>query len=221
MSKPYRNKKWLIFRQEVIELDGNCCSVCRRLESDGVILQVHHKHYIEGKFPWEYSYDDCETLCKGCHAREHGLILPSSGWRLVCEEDLGELNASCDLCRTSLRYVFTVHHPHWEPLNVGTDCCDRLTDTKIVSERMIYKERLKRFQESSRWKQSGRRLRIHQKDIYVDIVTIEKGFIVYMNRVRGNKIYQTIDEAKTKIFQTIEDGTAQKYIISRNKMNNG
>ncbi len=225
MSKPYRNKKWLNFRQEVIDLDGNCCSVCHRLESDGVILQVHHKHYVEGKSPWEYSYGDCETLCKGCHAREHGLIPPSSGWRLVCEEDLGELNTSCELCGTSLRYVFTVHHRHWEPLNVGTNCCDHLTGTKIASEHMNsknrYEERLKRFQESSRWKQSGRRLRIHQKDIYADIVTIENGFVVYMNGVRGKKIYQAIDEAKIKIFQTIEDGTAQKCLISRNKMNNG
>jgi len=221
MPNPYQNKKWLKFRREVIELDGGRCSVCRRLEVDNIVLQVHHKFYISGKFPWNYSYEDCETLCKGCHAREHGRIPPSFGWSFICEEDLGGLDSTCELCGTSIRYVFIIHHPHWEPLNVGTVCCDHLTGTKIASESMDlkqrYETRLKRFRESSRWKQSGRRLRIHQKEIYADIVTIKEGFIIYMNGLRGKLIYRTIDEAKTRIFETIENGTARKCLDLHNK----
>lgn len=223
MPNLYRNKEWLKFRAEVVELDGNRCSVCGRSE-ENIVLQVHHKHYISGKLPWEYNYNDCETLCRGCHAREHGLIRPNFGWSFIAEDDLGSLDGTCELCGASIRYVFSVFHPNWEMLNVGTVCCDNLTGTKIASEIMDskhrYESRLKRFQDSTRWKQRGNTLEIHQKTINAEIIAVEQGFVIYMNAVKGKKIYCSIDEAKEKIFQTIEDGTAQKCLISRNKMNN-
>lgn len=89
MANSYRNEEWLKFRKEVIELDGNRCAICGRSELEDIVLQVHHKNYVSGKLPWEYSYKDCETLCKGCHAREHGLICPNFGWEFVGEDDLG------------------------------------------------------------------------------------------------------------------------------------
>jgi 5-methylcytosine-specific restriction endonuclease McrA len=71
----YNDSKWKIFRDSVIELDGYKCSYCGR-GSNETILQVHHKKYISGCKPWEYATEDCETVCKGCHASIHGIIQP-------------------------------------------------------------------------------------------------------------------------------------------------
>ena len=69
MANPYADRQWAAFREKVVNLDGAMCVECGRTRSDGVVLQVHHRQYIRGRKPWEYDYADCETLCKGCHAR--------------------------------------------------------------------------------------------------------------------------------------------------------
>ncbi len=219
MANSYRNQEWSKFRKEVIELDGNRCAVCGRSGLENIVLQVHHKTYVSGKLPWEYSYGDCETLCKGCHAREHGLIPPSFGWSFISENDLGSLDGTCELCGKSIRYVFSVFHPNWEMLNVGTICCDNLTGTKIASgimdSKKRYEDRLKRFQDSSRWKQKGHSLVIRQQNIDAEIVPNEKGFRVLMNNVQGRFIYPSVCEAKSKIFETIENGSAKECLDKR------
>jgi len=96
--KQYRSSDWDIFRKEVIELDGGACVECKRTVKDEVVLQVHHKEYIKGKLPWEYPYNSCETLCKGCHAAKHGIIPPKSGWEYAGSHDLEELIGKCELC---------------------------------------------------------------------------------------------------------------------------
>lgn len=35
------------------------------------MLQVHHKRYILGKLPWQYSNSDLITLCNYCHQKLH------------------------------------------------------------------------------------------------------------------------------------------------------
>lgn len=109
---PMSPKQWTEFRRSVIELDGGKCTMCGRLE-DEVTLQVHHKRYITGRKPWEYGTKDCVTLCKGCHATEHGIIMPQHGWEYGGEEDLGDLSGICEKCGTSIRYVFIVYHEKW------------------------------------------------------------------------------------------------------------
>ena len=34
-------------------------------------LNVHHRYYVDGKNPWEYSNDALITLCQDCHCLEH------------------------------------------------------------------------------------------------------------------------------------------------------
>lgn len=34
-------------------------------------LHIHHKYYIEDKFPWEYDNDALITLCSDCHSETH------------------------------------------------------------------------------------------------------------------------------------------------------
>lgn len=88
---PYRSNQWKAFREQIIELDGRVCVRCGRNASAEVILHVHHKHYVAGRKPWEYPYNQCETLCSGCHAAEHGKIRPPFGWEHIGYEDLGDV----------------------------------------------------------------------------------------------------------------------------------
>lgn len=115
MPNPYSNVQWIEFRNEMIELDGGVCKRCGRGIGDGVVLQVHHKAYRKGALPWEYSYSDCETLCKGCHGQEHGKVRPSFGWELLGTDDLGELSGVCEFCSTEIRYVFLFSIPTGSP----------------------------------------------------------------------------------------------------------
>lgn len=164
--KGYARKHWKDFRDEVIELDGSVCSVCGRGEPD-VYLQVHNKRYIPNKLPWEYAYTDCATLCKGCHAAEHGIIPPRFGWEYVGYDDLGDLIGTCELCGSSLRHQFFVFHDRWGTMKVGTYCCDSSTDTEVASNladsKKRHEDRKRRFIQSSRWKLSGNIHKIKQK----------------------------------------------------------
>ena len=69
----YKNSLWEEFRESVLDSDNYKCVTCGRGASE-VILQVHHKRYIHGRKPWVYEPNLCITLCKGCHARAHGII---------------------------------------------------------------------------------------------------------------------------------------------------
>lgn len=44
---------------------------CQRCGDTKTTLNVHHKKYLKGKAPWEYSNDLLETLCEPCHGKEH------------------------------------------------------------------------------------------------------------------------------------------------------
>ncbi len=41
------------------------------LSSEHIILNVHHKYYIKGKYPWEYEQDSLMTGCSMCHTKIH------------------------------------------------------------------------------------------------------------------------------------------------------
>lgn len=158
----YRRKEWNEFRLEVIRLDGGICVRCGRSPGEGAILQVHHLQYLPGRLPWQYPHNLCEALCKRCHAEEHGMVPPASGWTLIGYDDLEDLIGVCELCQTSLRHVYLVQHETWGLLEVGTDCCDRLTQTDEASVhlRQLQRQatRRKTFVSSPRWMQQERNL---------------------------------------------------------------
>lgn len=216
MPNPYTNTEWKAFRDEVIELDGGRCRSCRRGVVDGVILQVHHKQYFAKKLPWNYRYSDCETLCKGCHAAVHGIIRPKVGWDYVGEEDLGDLCGTCEYCQTEIRYVFLIQHPHWEPMGVGTICCDNLTGTQLASNHMEsvqrFRSRRARFVTSSRWTTNNRIVSIRQKRIELDILELQTGFKIRMNGQLGKKLCPTLEQAKEIAFEVIDNGKAEIYL---------
>jgi hypothetical protein len=212
MSDPYRSSRWKSFREELIELDGAACVKCGRTQAAGAILQVHHKKYLPGKAPWEYPLELCETLCRRCHAAEHGEIPPVGGWEFVGEEDLGGLYGTCDLCHAELRHVFYIQHPDWPPMAVGTVCCDELTGTKEASERRKFDDRLARFKKSNRWGVMLGRHRIMQKGVEILIHPVEGGgYRIQMNKTKGRTVYPDLDSAKKRVFEFIESGEADSY----------
>lgn len=214
MANLYADKKWAEFREQVIGLDGGECVSCGRSRPE-VVLQVHHKRYVLGRKPWEYDPIDCETLCRGCHAREHGEIRPSTGWEYVGEDDLGDLFGNCELCDTPIRYVHYVQHEHWEQIGVGTNCCDNLTGTQEATEYRKRLGRLRRFITSSRWGSDGDRHMIKQDGLSVAVLPVSGGYRLVIDDVQGAKKYESLLLAKEFVFDFIDSGQAAEYMKQR------
>jgi hypothetical protein len=212
----YRQKDWLSFRREVIRLDSYCCTKCGRKESDGVVMQVHHREYIRGHKPWEYRYDMCEAICKGCHASIHGIVAPKTGWEYAGYDDLGSLSGVCECCGRSIRHVFLIHHEKWHPMEVGTVCCDNLTSTEVASEekklQLSNNEKKKRFLDSNRWfiNYDGRH-QIQKESFRIEISSNNQGYKLRINSKNGRGLYSTLEDAKIKAFDVIENGEFTKY----------
>ena len=236
-AKQYRKPSWKERCRQIIELDGGTCQVCGRKEPD-VVLQVHHKKYIQGKKPWEYNQQDLITLCKGCHAREHNILsdaIPQSGWKYEGVDDLGGVNGVCELCGTELRYEHYLFHPDYDGyLSVGCDCACKLTNSEYpsIAERdlQLEEERLQRFVDSPRWK--------HRKNCYIyenfekyKIMIVEMPYGCYVNlfykyyvqleyggfheqehKISGKKKFLSLEDAKRHIYKNITDGTVLSYL---------
>ncbi len=218
MSRSYKTREWVEFRAEVIELDNGACRRCGRSpQKHGVVLQVHHTVYHPGKPLWQYAYAECLTLCKGCHAEEHGHIMPKTGWDLVYQDDLGDLVGTCEKCGTSIRHVFYIDHPNWEGLTVGTYCCDSLTNTVEASEFMKRKDqrndRLKTFLVSPQWKRQDDGHHIKRAHMRFRLAPEEGGYRIHIQERRGKELYPTLQEAQVKVFDLLDDGTAIRILL--------
>ena len=216
----YRTDKWAKFRESVIELDGNKCTICGR-SRDEVVLQVHHLKYIPKRKPWEYGTNECRTLCKGCHAEEHGKIMPKAGWEYLGDEDLGDLIGTCDNCGSSLRYQFFIFHENWGTICVGTHCCDFLTDSRIASNlvesQKRYNERKIRFVNSKRWKSSNDVALIKQSNFDIKIIKKADLYYITINHLESSKQYSSFINAQEKVFDVIESGELIKWIENNTK----
>jgi hypothetical protein len=157
MSNPrtiYVNDDWLRFSAKVKRRDEYKCLQCGRAVPE-VTLQVHHEVYVAGKAPWEYALSDCRTLCKGCHARERGLIEPDRGWTLLSIDDLGGLDGICERkgCGNEIRYAHQTYHPKWGYMVVGSTCIEHLTqDDRLLSNNLVHMyKNVSHFVHSSDW----------------------------------------------------------------------
>ncbi|MDA0698006.1 MAG: hypothetical protein O2793_16620 [Proteobacteria bacterium] len=210
-NKDYRNNAWFEFRKLAFSTLGSFCQRCYRDESE-VILQVHHRIYIEGRKPWEYNFSDCEILCSGCHARDHGIIRPDYNWCLSHSNDLGEMLGTCELCGSSLRFEFHVFHNDWhESMVVGTVCCDNLTGTKEATEYRKQEQAFQRylnkwcdFDNGESLLQANKRLtfkitKYGQNEFRVEVFKLGKKIHV------GKKAFHTITEAKYQLHDYIRN----------------
>lgn len=211
----YTKLEWKNFRNHLFELDGFKCCKCGRNHNE-VTLQVHHKIYIKGRLPWEYSLKDCETLCKGCHSALHGITKPQIGWEFISQEDLGDLVGTCENCGASIRHCFIIHHENWGTIEVGTFCCDKLTDTNIASNMLesqtSYKGRKRRFINSKRWRFANGVYTITQGSFKSEIEKLDEAFFITIHGQKSKKRYETLDIARAKIFDVIESGELIAYL---------
>ncbi|MFL4436870.1 HNH endonuclease [Acinetobacter baumannii] len=63
-----KHPKWQRKRLEILQMWNFSCSKCESTENT---LHVHHKHYVKGRKPWEYSANELTVLCESCHKSEH------------------------------------------------------------------------------------------------------------------------------------------------------
>jgi hypothetical protein len=105
-------------------------------------------------------------------------------------------------------------------MEVGTECCDNLTESANASEHLdAYKkraERVKRFVSSPRWKvaTSGQQA-IKQAGITVAIVKAGDAFKIILDETKGKAEYATIIDAKMRVFEFIDSGGAAKFVEAR------
>jgi len=157
IRKSYYNEQWYDFSNKIKYRDGYKCLKCERYEPD-VVLQTHHKIYKPGLEPWEYALSDCLTLCKGCHARVHGLVEPENGWTLISIDDLGDLYGICERkgCGNEIRYEHVTYHPSWGYKSVGSTCVEHLTreDQFLSQEVLKLFKKISDFINDSSWDSS-------------------------------------------------------------------
>lgn len=215
----YNKSEWKAFRDEIIELDGFKCKDCGRA-GDETILQVHHKTYIKGRKPWEYPTKDCETLCKACHASRHSIIRPQIGWEFISQEDLGDLSGTCQNCGATIRHSFLIQHENWGAMEVGTFCCDKLTDSNVASNliesQTSYLSRKQRFISSKRWKFDKGIYIIKQSSFGVEIKPVENSFLIKIHGKQSESRYETLTDAQSKVFDVIESGEFIEYLKRHN-----
>jgi hypothetical protein len=63
-----RDPRWQKKRLEAMESKDFTCELCGDSKST---LNVHHKTYLKGREPWEYSIDQLSVLCESCHKQHH------------------------------------------------------------------------------------------------------------------------------------------------------
>lgn len=205
----YKQTRWKRFSQTIIEENDCCCSRCGRKETEGVTLQVHHKYYEQNKKPWEYPFSACEVLCKACHAKEHGHIMPTDGWEYIDYEDMDEPCVECEYPNCTyeglLRYVHTVYHPKWGFLNVGCNHADKLTATNQASEKEKEEKRkqkdFEKFLKEDKWIHSDNRYIREYSEFFIIIKHVAYHYVLTIYNVQLGDPYASLPEAQSAAFE--------------------
>lgn len=219
MSQPktlYINANWPTFSEKVKRRDGYKCLQCGRGPRE-VTLQVHHTIYVAEIAPWEYALSDCLTLCKGCHAKEHGLIEPNTGWTLLSIDDLGGRDGNCERngCGAEIRYAHLTYHPGWGYLVVGSTCIEHLTqEDRLLSSNVVHLyKNISNFVHSSEWSlgftQNGKRYissthKHHQIRIYGEEMSHSFQLVLKEKGIRWHNYGKVVD-AKGKSSMTVKE----------------
>lgn len=227
-NRLYRDSRWKDCRRRILQRDNYTCCRCGQ-SKDETKLQVHHLHYYQGKKPWEYPDVELITLCKGCHAEEHGYVMPQSGWEYCGESDLEDLIGTCEVCGSQIRYEHSIYHADWGYLNVGCQCADRLTGNSYASEtekkRRDLANKFRTFRKSPRWNHKGNRYYRTFKDYNITIwdnkthFRLDVGFSYHdedkmqrWDKLHSKKKYPSLEEAEYAVFNAIVSGKVQEYI---------
>lgn len=71
-SEKLKDPRWQKKRLEILNRDEFTCKIC---QSTTKSLQIHHRHYVTGREPWDYPNELLVTLCYECHKKEEDLEL--------------------------------------------------------------------------------------------------------------------------------------------------
>ena len=216
-ARPYTTPEWKAKRMEIIRRDGCRCVNCQRSAESGAKLQVHHLRYLADQPVWASPAADLVTLCRLCHARVHGKLMPQFGWVCTGYEDLGGLCGECSKCETAIRHVYYVEHPVWPPLAVGEECCDHLIEPEDLtvdldwdepSPRGSYGKRLRAFLAKPEWRPASGKVVLRPNGVRIEVVPTDSG-----TRVRtdgearedcGTHHLPNLGEAKIFVFDFLE-----------------
>jgi hypothetical protein len=141
--------------------------------------------------------------------------MPQFGWEHFGDfDDLGAPDGECELCGTSIRYVFPVYHSKWGTMEVGEVCCDHLTSSDYASNQIKHQARRTRFVFSPRWSagKSGT-TSITQKGVALSIVPDGSSYKLRMNGRHGKLRFGSVLEAKIKAFDLIDSGIVGAYLL--------
>lgn len=72
-SEKLRDPRWQRKRLEIMGRDQFECQKCH--VKDHSMLSVHHRHYINGREPWDYPGELLITLCEKCHREEENNVV--------------------------------------------------------------------------------------------------------------------------------------------------
>ena len=209
---PYRSQLWRAYRAKCIKAADGLCQRCGRGKPE-VILQVHHPTYTLGKQPWEYPIEHCEVLCRGCHAEEHGLIMPRDGW-MILDSDL-ERNEPSDAvpcgnpkCERDVTWHVTIYHPDWGELIVGSECAENLSLGSEWKALKSYHRRMKAFIASPRWVPTPKGWRIDERSYSALVFRQHAVFKIKISKGTEEKwfdsTFATTEAAKGEVFRMIE-----------------
>ena len=121
----------------------------------------------------------------------------------------------------SIRHCFLIQHENWGTIEVGTFCCDKLTDTNLASNclesQTSYKTRKIRFINSKRWKAENDKYTIKQSSFDIELTNKENYYLIKIYNLQGKTKYESLEIAKSKAFDVIESGEFIEY-LSRHKI---
>lgn len=202
-SSFYHRKEWRAFRERCLARVGYKCERCEKPS----ILQVHHPEYVAGRKPWEYEVEFCEVLCRGCHAGEHGIILPREGWSIIYS-DLDNNEPSdpvpCANCGLSVTWHFVIYHPEWGEAIVGSECAENLSLGEEVLERKSLARRLRTFVHSPRWRETPHGGTLQQQGTRVLVYQRESLFRLKIGEKWGDFDFASVEEARVRAFEVLE-----------------
>ncbi|MBP5663940.1 MAG: hypothetical protein J6X16_06690 [Bacteroidales bacterium] len=208
----YKQTRWKRFSQTIIDENNYCCSRCGRKETEGATLQVHHKYYEQNKSPWEYPPKAFEVLCKACHAKEHGHIMPTDGWEYIECEDMGEPCVDCEYPNCTyegqLRYVHTVYHPKWGYLNVGCGHANKLTATCQASEK---EKDFKNFLKENKWIHSDNRYIREYSEYLIIIKHVADYYALTIYNIQVGNTYASLFEAQSAAFGICNNHSSKTF----------
>lgn len=202
----YRKNEWKEFRLKILETDNYTCCRCNEYYGETPsFLNVHHNTYYRHRKPWDYPIDTLTTLCRKCHAQEHGIIIPDSDWEFVSCYDEGELSAECEYCGNKMRYVHILYHPNWGYIQVGCKCADKLTESNDGSEYEKYLKRMIKFINSNKWIKEDENTIIYKNycSCYIKIQKQDNQYSVEINGYQLQKYYSNINDAKEAAYSSI------------------